>query len=377
MAVTVYIFVEDIDTVIATYSKIELERATSVGGSYSEVTELTLVADDFTYSYLDSSGTVNSWYRFRYSNAGETTRSDYSNPFRPDGLTRLKVRQHYMDIYRAGRVFTTDADGSTTSVSTDDAEIKTSLFAAGRGKGTWLRPNGGSDIGVVRRITDSSPSAGTFTVNPAYSAEVDSVEVEWHWLADPKVVDDCFNRACRRYWYLERVPITGVADQEEYDLATIPWLKSPKQVTGLWYYPYESSNTVEGVDIPFASNGRWFRIREDRGGLTLTINTSVPATQTLWLEALRQVQEVYTDASVLPAIVNIDLMAALLYDEVLAWLTRPGFGNSEDRRAWAQERQQHADTTLRRLFKEWMPKPKMALSPFNNPTASPTPYRAR
>lgn len=376
MSVTVRITVEDIAVKIATYTKIEVESATSAEGSYSEIGEITLVADTYDYSYLDTAGTVNTWYRYRFSDAAQAVRSDYSNPFKPSGLSRLAVRQHAINTYRAGMVFTTNSSGSITAVMTDDPLIKTTKFEDGRGKGGWLQPNAGADVGLTRYITESSPSTGSFTVNPAYSAEVDSREVEWHWMAPPTVWNAAINRACRRYWYLDRVPIVGVADQDEYSLITLPWLLSERQVVGLWHYPSQTAiATLDGNDEPWMG-GKWWKITTDMGVLKLMIKPTIPATKTLFLEAIRQVQEVYSDSSLFPATVDIDCMSALAYDEVLAHLTRPGFGASGERQAWELERQKHSYELMRHLNRV---KPKFRYVPQgpDAPWVVPSPVKAR
>ena len=384
MSTTVRILVEDIATKIATYSKIELERADTVGGAYAEITELTLVADTFYYSYADSSGDINKWYKYRFSNAGETVKSDYSNPFQVDGVSRLKIRQQVLIDYRAGLIFEANATGSTTTTSTDDYRVKASVYRAGRGKNSYLYAATGAQLGNARTISDSTPSTGLFTVNPAWAAQLATgVQVEWHWLVDPDTLNAAINRGLQRYYYVDRVPINGVTDQEEYSLASIPWIKSKKQITGLWHYPLATSSANDGIEEPWNGNGRWWDIKDDHGIITIMINpglttpTSSDTRDKVYLEAVRQIDPLHTDASVAPSVCNLELAAALAYDEVLANLLRPGqSGTGEDRKAWEKERVKH-QRGLWNLYQLHRPRPRLALPTSRQPVAVAIPWRSR
>ncbi|KKL56576.1 hypothetical protein LCGC14_2244010, partial [marine sediment metagenome] len=162
----------------------------------------------------------------------------------------------------------TDADKITTS----DHRVKTSLFRADRGKGTWLWPTSGNNQEKARIISAADPTNGTVTVLPSFGAAfVNGEEVEWHWLADRTEWNNALNRGMARYWYVERVPIVGVADQEEYSLAGLPFLKDKEHVHDVRWYPTSGLD----VDESFGVNGRWWRIREDVGVLTLQIKPAI------------------------------------------------------------------------------------------------------
>jgi len=298
--------------------------------------------------------------------------SDYSDPFRVEGVTRLRARQAALAKYGAGIVLINDG-GFKNAITTKDYRIKTTLFRTDRGKGTWLLPTTGNNQGVPRMILSSVPGTGSLTVLPVWDVVmVDGDEVEWHWLADPKVWDDANVRAMLRYWYVERVPLNGVANQEEYDLSVIPFLRDTEQVHDVRWYPTSGL----GVDESFGVDGRWWRIRQDVGVLTLQIKPAIAATETLYLETTRPMSPLYTDASAAPPIAAEELVAALTYDEVLAYLSAPGRGSSEDRKAWRVARADHA-SELHRLLVKHRPKPRQGSPKLPWPPVTPQPYKAR
>ncbi|KKM07183.1 hypothetical protein LCGC14_1736460, partial [marine sediment metagenome] len=251
--------------------------------------------------------------------------------------------------------------------------VKTDLFRNDRGKGTWLLPTTGSNAGVPRIIKTTTPSTGQFVVLPSWSAVIAlGDEVEWHWLADPTEWNNALNRGLARYWYVERVPLVGVANQEEYSLAVLPFLRDKEQVHDVRWYPTSGLD----VDESFGVDGRWWRIREDVGVLTLQIHPAIATTQTLYLECTRPMPPLYTDASTAPPNCAEELVAALCYDEVLAYLSAPGRGASDARDVWHKARLLHAPE-LHRLLVKHRPKPRQGQPQTPWPTVVPQPWSAR
>ncbi|KKK80281.1 hypothetical protein LCGC14_2825050, partial [marine sediment metagenome] len=217
------------------------------------------------------------------------------------------------------------------------------------------------------------PTNGTMTVLPAWgSAMVNADEIEWHRIADPTEWNNALNRGMARYWYVERVPIVGVANAEEYSLAGLPFLKDKQQVHDVRWYPTSGFD----VDESFGVDGRWWGIREDVGVLTLQIRPSIATTVTLYLETTRPMPPLYTDASAAPANAAEELVAALTYDEVLAYLSAPGRGSASDRDSWRQARAAHA-SELHRLLVKHRPKPRQGNPQMPQPSIVPKPYMAR
>lgn len=369
MSVVINITVEDInDQMDLGYTEIQLERASSVEGSYSNITDITMVEDQVYYEYTDATGLSTDWYRYRYSD-GASSHAAYSNPFPGTTVTRKLVRQAMLKNYRLGIVFTTDGAGTSTSVTTADYRVKTATHRAGRGKNTILHPVSGTVAGEKRFVTNSDPTNGDFTTDAFSNSLGSGAEVEWVWVSDPDTINEAINKGLDRYWILERVPIEGVAQQYDYDLSFLTWLRQKKQITGLWWYG------TGNIEYPWNVSGRWFDVRQDRDSITLMINPST--TDTMYLEAFRQVPRVYTDSSALPNGVDIDLCAALGYDELLRYLMQPGnAGTSEDRKAWEKAKNDlHGE--LIDLLRKNAPRPRFVPPRSLTPPIVPTAYKAR
>ncbi len=265
MAVTVRITVEDITTQLLTHDTIELERSNTVDGTYAQVATKALATGVFYYSIADSTGDLNKWYRYRFHKTSPLANSDYSDPFRVEGVTSLRARQRALTEYDAGmRLLSKDSVAGT--FKTEDYRVANTLFRANRGKGTWLHPSTGAVIGETRMIRSSAvlATSADFTVEPVWGGTglADDDEAEWHWLADLNVWDEALNRGLDRYWFVDRVPLKGVANQEEYDLTKIPWLVDKDQVHDLRWYPNRSNDVDDGIDTSWGVNGRWWRIRK-------------------------------------------------------------------------------------------------------------------
>ncbi len=370
--IDVHVVVEDITTKLLTYESIELHRSDTLTGSYSLVETETLVTDTFHYTINNAGGDLNKWYKYRFHHDTGPVNSGFSNPFRVDGVTRLRGRQAALAKYGAGIVLVntgTDANKITTA----DHRVQTTLFRDDRGKGTWLWPTTGDNAEKARIILSSDVSAGSMTVLPIWALNfANGNEVEWHWLADPTVWNDALNRGMARYWYVERIPIVGVADQEEYSLAGLPFLRDKEYVHDVRWYP------TSGIDVDesFGVDGRWWGIREDVGVLTLQVKPAIEAGKILYLETTRPMPPLYTDASEAPPNCAEELVSALTYDEVLAHLSAPGRGSVSGQDTWRRARVEHSDE-LHRLLIKHRPKPRQGQPQSPWPTIVPQPWSAR
>lgn len=375
MAVTIRITVEDIaERLDDSYTEISLESASSPSGSYSVVDSAELASGTYFYEIEHSGGNLNTWYRYRFTgDSGAAPQSSYSNPFQPDGITRLKLRQYAIEKYDAGMVLASTTGGSTTTIVTNDYKFKSSVHSANRGKGTWINVTGGDRAGQRTMIKSSVPSTGTMTVDPAISGALgDGDQFEWHWLTAPEQWDAAINRGLARYYFLERVPIVGVDDQSEYDLYDLPWLTNKNDVAGLWHY-----NEGSEVDDPWPGNGRWYDVRQDAERITLSISPPIDSSKTLYLEAVRPMPPLHSDLAVAPGNCNLDLAAALAYDEVLAFLARPRNGSVKDRTAWEKERVRHHVDTIQPLFRKNPVKVRPMPAQSARRPVVPMPFRSR
>lgn len=372
MTVDVRITVEDVTTQDDTYNQIQLHSATSAGGTYASVGTATLVATTFNYTITDAAGTLNTWYKYRFYHTVSAAASSFSEPFQPDGVTRLKIRQHALKTYKAGLVLLSTTGGDANSILTNDYRYKNSLYDTGWGKGGWTYPSTGSRAGESRNIIGTgTPSTGQIDVSPDMTGALASGdEFEWHWTADPDVWNECINLGLKRYFYLERVPLVGIAAYE-IPLTNYPWITSKRQITGLWWY-----STTDANEEPFQGSQRWWNIRVDYDAIYIKTDPKLATTDTAYLEAVRPMPSLALDASVLPNAANLDLCAALAYDEVLLYLMQPMGGNSADRAVYEKARKDLLPK-LKALINENRPKPVYALPSFKMSNAVSPPWGAR
>lgn len=371
MTVTIRITVEDVTTRMETYDVLRIYRAATLGGAYSVIDTVALVAATYHYSYEDTDGTLNYWYKFSFYHSTDLVESTLSDPFRVAGTTRLRIRQAALGRYGCGIVLiNTGTDANI--VNTADYRFKSSIFKANRGKGQWLLPTSGDNAGTPRIISASSPTDGTLTVLPTWgSAFADGDEVEWHTLVNPDQWADAINRGLTRYWYVEIVPIKPGTDNE-YPLAALPWLFDRRQIHDVRWYP---TSTIE-VDQSYVGDGRWWDVRQDGDALTLILYPAVTATQVLYLECTRPMPALYTDTAALPNVAVEELAAALAYDEVLKHLCSPGVGTAQERTSWFKARVLH-NPELRRLLREHKPRPRHGPAKLPWPPVVPDVFKAR
>lgn len=378
MSVTVNVKIEDIATEILTYTQIKLESASAVDGSYSVVSTTTLVAGTVYYAITDAAGGITTWYRYRLYNTTGPVASGYSNPFQPTGVSRLRLREKVLVDYHGGHLLVSTSGGSASSILTLDYRVKTEAYRATRGAGTWIKVTSGTHINEVTRVTAINKTTGAIAVSPSLTgALADGDTFEWLWMDAPEEIDACINRALLRYKYLDRVPIVGTGLNEQ-SLSYIPDLYAKRFIVGLWQYPtVNSSSSPLDIERPWSSYGNWWNTREEGGVITLITRPAIPTSQTLYLEYLRPMPPLYTDTSILPNACQLDLAAALAYDEVLAGKSRPSStGASTDRSIWAGERVVHRPE-LRRLLRQYGAKPRYQFPELSEPVTVDSPWSAR
>lgn len=359
MSVTVNIKVEDVTVRLVTYTSIQIYSASSAGGSYSLVTTLTLVDGTYEYSYIDSGGVLGTtFYKYRFYNSTGPVGSDYSNPFSVDGATRRLIRQKALKDYKAGYVLSTENSGSN---SASVAVFSNYMLAAGtnsskRAVGTWLYPTSGSRAGQITKVSSISiATPALLTMTPVLDGALGTAdEVEWHSFASPDDWNDAINRGLGRYYYLDRIPLVGDGNAEQ-SLAYLPWLRNRNQIAGLWSYPI--ANDVERA---WGRSGRWWGARQEGGYITLMTKPALQTTDTVYMECMRQMPNVYTDDSVLPNDCDIELAAAFAYDELLSILLNPTHTGaaSVDKTALTSAKASHVRGNLRILKHRNKPNPR-------------------
>lgn len=352
MPVTLRVVVEDVAVRMETYDHIQIHRCATLDGTYvDQGLDEALVALTYYYEIEDPGGDLNKWYKYRFYNDTGPLGSSFSDPFRVDGVTRLRTIQKAMEDYGAGLVLLCTSGCDTTSLITTDSRLKSTAYRDNRGKGAWVYMSSGARAGDASIILSSDVSAGDLTVNPALGGSpADGDQFEWHWLADRENWNAAFNRAMARYYYPDRVPVQGVAGQEEYDLSGIPWVRSLDDIFDVTWYP----NSSHDVEESYGCAGKWWRPRVDREKVVLTIYPTIAATTVLYLHTVRPMPPLYTDSSAAPLTCAEELAAALTYDEVLAYLYRYGSGTVEERNSWGKAKGQHKPK-LRGLLNKYRP----------------------
>ena len=335
MSATIRLTIENIVEVIASYDEIQLHRGDTVEGVYSQAEVKALVANQFYYTIIDLTGDINRWYKYRFHNTVTAAVSDFSDPFRVDGVSRLRIRQSALERYGKGLILVASA-GAVGSLTSPDYRVKSSGHSTARGSGTWVLPTTGAMAGQARLVTTIDRDTGQFTVSPVWSGSPGTDEFEWHFAADPNDWNDAIVRAALRYNYIDRVPFNGIKDQDEYDLSFLPWLIHPRQILDLRYYPQRKDGVDNGTDEPWGVGGRWWRPRMDSGAIFLRISPTVQNTTLFYLVGYRPMPALYTDASMAPSVCSESLMVALTFDELCQ--KKVYEGTSESREVWFRER---------------------------------------
>ena len=94
MANTLYLMVDDLQTVLLDFDQIQVYRAPTSSGIFSEITGLGTRIDmndqDNLYSYEDATGTSTDWYKTVYFNSSTTASGTLSTAFQPTALDQLE-----------------------------------------------------------------------------------------------------------------------------------------------------------------------------------------------------------------------------------------------------------------------------------------------
>jgi hypothetical protein len=92
---------------------IRLERSDDVGATWTEKTTIAILATQAQYTWWDGTGIATSLYRYRVSNAGNTTDSDYSAAFVGSSPTDTVSPLAYADLGDVTDLFNTAVSGAS------------------------------------------------------------------------------------------------------------------------------------------------------------------------------------------------------------------------------------------------------------------------
>lgn len=338
------ISIADLNEVLQTYTSIRIYKASTQAGSYSLLDTITLVAGDTAYDYNDDAGVATDWYRYSFFHSISLDESNLSDPAPAGGVT-LYTRQylrrsvaHRLSLYGWPRTnYTHPGPSGTTTSAGDTSSVIASAFISTRVPARWFEGwfcllNGGSAAGEEREIASFDPTTGDFTVSPIYSAASGSgTTFDLYGEAPSSWWNERLEWARKHIWVPFRFPIAGVTNQREYALPD--FISRDVQIERL---VRQTGTTIRehgftpgyGIDL----------IQQDGGGLSLYIPNGLSENAVWYLEGKRNPPEFLSDTSTLALSDELlDLLIITGCQNACQVLADALFGNTEDRRIWADK----------------------------------------
>jgi len=319
-----------VNSIMVTWSGLQLERASVQAGPYVLVTQIPYVPSQTIYNFTDSVGAITDWYRVtRY--APGPVYGPYSPPwtitsppFPRRSLANcrqvLARRMHSFELVH------------TTTVGNTDGSTLVGLQMAGTGdnnryRSWWvlisdqLAPS--ALLGQVRKVGDLALATTDGTLNfpsPKWPAQVPAgLQLEFHQLLPPTQnlhgvtgLTECLNAALRECFVPDRLLLAGSSSTAVYDLASFGTWLEPAAIAEMWYSPTGNA----ALPLPWPGFVDW------RSGSTVNLGAiGLPTNQNVGIEVSRQgdtlirTSGVWTDNS--SGFVN-DLDECLFQPEFLA-----------------------------------------------------------
>jgi len=126
--IKLYLPVGNLAEVLKRYDRIEVHRAVSRTGVFTEITTAATRAElkpgESLYTYYDENGATTSWYRSRYRNSASGATSDFSDPILGDEaevLTHIMTVEDLKAIYLTGVDLTDDTGAPYPDIMFDFA----------------------------------------------------------------------------------------------------------------------------------------------------------------------------------------------------------------------------------------------------------------
>jgi hypothetical protein len=227
-----------VDTLIGTWTGMELWHGSVQAGPFTLLSAIPYVLHQTVYTYVDSAGVSTDWYQVRRYAPGPTY-----GPFSaawpvtaPASARRslLALRRLVAQALHSLTVVTTTAPGNAAGTSIIGTRLANAI-TANRYKHAWVMPVTGTQATVMRRVRSEDAlnlTTGELMVAPAFPGQVASgVDVELHRLLPPDDDDgwtglrSLINQALGECWVTQRLPMTGVNGQASYSLAAYEeWL---------------------------------------------------------------------------------------------------------------------------------------------------------
>jgi hypothetical protein len=297
MSNTVTLSEPSVDSLIPTWTGLELWHASTQGGVFSLLVQIPYVAHQVTYTYVDAAGLSTDWYEVRRYGPGPTY-----GPYSPVWSVQVipPARRSFANCRRilARRMKGFELVTTTSAGAADGSTMVATQLAnavdADRYRGWWVLisdPTAPAGLlGVVRKIGTAALAVASGTLNfptVKWPAQVPSgLQFELVKYLPPldnqhgvTGMRECLNAALREVWVPDRLLLAGSSTTAVYDLTSFgPWLE-PAAVHELWYPP--SGNTM--VRFQWPGFGAW------RAGSALNLDAiGLPTGQNMEVEVTRQ-----------------------------------------------------------------------------------------
>ncbi|TMC47256.1 MAG: hypothetical protein E6J20_20005 [Chloroflexi bacterium] len=297
MSNTVQMSEASVDSLIPTWTGLELWHATTQGGTYSLLVQIPYVAHQVVYTYVDTAGLSTDWYEVRRYGPGPTY-----GPYSPAWSVSV-IQPARRSFANCRRILARRLQGyelpTTSSAGAADGSSLVALSLANvidpdRYRSWWALisdPNAPAALlGQVRKVGNQALAVASGTLSfptVKWPAQVPSgVQIELHKYLPPldnqhgsTGLRECLNAALRELWVPDRLLLAGSSTTAVYDLTSFgPWLE-PAAVHELWYPP--SGNTMVRFQWPGFS--AW------RAGSALNLDAiGLPTGQNMEVEVTRQ-----------------------------------------------------------------------------------------
>lgn len=303
MAIAVAVYVEDIDTQIATYNQIRLYRASSPDGTFSLTGDVaTLVADQEQYALTDASGDANQYYQYDFYHTVSTAASAKSEVFSPPEATLLKVMLKAAQESGAGFSSTCTATGDTTYLV--DAKLNDDGLDEDFLEGAWVYMYGASAANKLRRVTTFTTATSRLTWARASVALNSGDPYHVYTLLPPIPTPgqayswrDAVNDGLNATWYIDLLNIgPGTSTQpSRFDLSSFQLPRD--SVRRVFLRTYDDDDRPYDEDMNM--RGNWWSI-EENGPQEMTLILSRPpgTTEHVFVEVQRTYAAIYTDDAV-------------------------------------------------------------------------------
>jgi hypothetical protein len=247
-----------VDTLIPTWTGLDLWKAPSQAGPYARLVQIPYVSGQTTYTYSDPSGLSTDWFEVRRYGPGPTY-SGFSTTWTvsaPATARRSLVTQRRLLAERLGGYTLVRTDATAPDASSIVASDLAGGLDPDAYRQAWVYPTqtGSADPAVsayrLRRVGTQSlnTSSGLLSVTVAWPTPIaGGVDVELHTLLPPVRHDkfpglrECLNAALAELWTYARLSMPGVNGQPSYDLSTAnDWL-DPGAINELYGPPLDST----------------------------------------------------------------------------------------------------------------------------------------